>query len=580
MTQTGPSTSATGGSADSQINTLDERAWQPRRGISRVIRLAAVVIPAAVSFGAVWAAMVVVPRPEPMLLVVAWLVMLIGVALAGTRAAGFATRRLTPLAALFRMSLVFPDAAPSRFHAALRSQSGRQLGRDAEAGFSTHQDAAEHLIDLLARLSAHDRLTRGHSERVRAYAVMLGEELDLGADALAKLNWAALAHDIGKLHVPESILNKNGRPTDDEWLVLKEHPAAAAMHIEALRPWLGDWVDCATQHHERYDGSGYPSGLAGNRISLSGRIVAIADAFDVMTATRSYKRPFPASQARAELLRNAGTQFDPSLVRSFLEISIPAPRWAFGWIGWLSHLPTLVRVPGTPAVPSLGGVVAAGTVAAATFIGAPLTEPGPPTIDVAAERNIDLDAPPTPADPGAESGPTTPPATVVAPTTSGPPTSTTVSSRPEATTTTGPAGTPTTAPTTPTPPTSTPPTSTNTTVTTSTSTTTTSTSTSTTTTTTTASPDSTEAVDDAQTVILLIGRTIAVLANDDFGSSTADLETLQVVAPPSKGDATVVGDTIEYTPDLFATGVDTFSYRICSMSGSCDSATVTVTIAL
>ena len=126
---------------------------------------------------------------------------------------------------------------------------------------------------------------------------MLGEQMGLSRGDLDRLNWAALLHDIGKLEVPEKLLNKPGRPTPDEWDVLRTHPGAAAAYVEPLRGWLGDWVDAATQHHERYDGTGYPEGLSGKHISLAGRIVSIADAYDVMTAARSYKKPLPAAQA-------------------------------------------------------------------------------------------------------------------------------------------------------------------------------------------------------------------------------------------------------------------------------------------
>lgn len=577
MTEKAPKTSATGGSADSQADTLDERSWQPRRGISLAIRAALILVPPAASFVAVWAVMVIVERPSALPVVAAWLVMLFAVAIAASRSAGFATRRLAPLAALFKMSLVFPDAAPSRFRTALRTGTGRQLAGDADAQVLSHQEAAEHLVALLGRLSAHDRLTRGHSERVRAYAVMLGEEMGLDDDELVKLNWAALAHDIGKLHVPESVLNKNGRPTEDEWEVLKNHPAAAEAHIAALRPWLGDWVDCATQHHERYDGTGYPHGLAGEEISLSGRIVSIADAFDVMTATRSYKRALPSAQARAELLRNAGTQFDPRLVRTFLQISIPEQRRGLGWLGWLSHVPAMIRVPGTVAVPSLPAVVTAGTVALATVIGPPDVDFRPPELDLAIERNIDDD--PTPTEPVARPVPSTTPV----PTTTLLPTDPTTPTVPPTTLDTSlpvnGTAPPTTAALDPPRITTIDDTLPTTTII-STTTITTSTTTTTTTTSTTTTPPLTVANDDAQLIVLLVGRTIAVLDNDDFGESSADLATLEVIVDPTKGSTSVIGDSIRYTPDLFANGADSFTYRICSVAGSCDAAEVAVTIAL
>jgi len=276
---------------------------------------------------------------------------------------------------------VFPDEAPSRFSAALRSGSSRSLARrvDGSGGAGTpEQAAAERLIELLSDFGRHDRLTRGHSERVRAYSVMLGEQINLSRDELDKLNWAALAHDLGKLDVPEAILNKAARPTEEEWKVLRGHPGAGAAYIDPLRDWLGDWIDAVTQHHERFDGTGYPNGFAGTEISLAGRIVSIADAFDVMSATRSYKKPLPPEQARAELLRNAGTQFDPRLVRSFLEISLGKMRWIIGPMGSLAQLPGLVRTPLTVIGSSATSVVTASAVTLAAIAGAIAPEEAPP----------------------------------------------------------------------------------------------------------------------------------------------------------------------------------------------------------
>ena len=609
MTHPTSSTSATGGSANSQADSLDERSWRPRLAISATVRLLSLVIPAGVSFVAVWAAMVLVPQPATWGAIVPWLGLLVAVAFAAMHVAGFATRRLAPISALFQMSLVFPDAAPSRFQTALRSHTGRQLGKEAAipTSFASHQAAAEHLVSLMARLSAHDRRTRGHSERVRAYSVMLGDEINLPADSLEKLNWASLAHDIGKLQVPDSVLNKSGRPTDDEWLVLKNHPGAAEKYIRALRPWLGDWIDCATQHHERMDGKGYPDGLSGDQISLAGRIVSIADAYDVMTAARSYKRPLPPAQARAELIRNSGTQFDPVLVRAFLEISIPRRRWVGGWLGWLAHLPNMLRLPVIPAAQTVGGAVAAGTVAAAAIIAAPLTELPPDEIPFTVERNVDdpvdaLGPPPGEPDDSPDSvsdndatttttlafektpsttvgtGPSTPSTTTTSDP-SDPTASTTVApSIPPPTTSTG---SPTTtiggSPTTSLPV----GTTTTTTAGTGTTSTTTTSTTTTTTTTTTAAPAVTTANDDTSVILLAAGRDIQVLVNDDFGTSSANVSSLTVTSAPSRGTTSINGAIVHYTPGFLQIGgTDTFTYRICSVAGSCDTAVVTVFLTL
>ena len=234
-------------------------------------------------------------------------------------------RRLLPLAALYRLALVFPDKAPSRYRIALRSGTAHQLSEKLRSDDSlgdTTSEAAENLLALVAAIGRHDRITRGHSERVRAYADLIGEQLGLSISDREKLHWSALVHDAGKIHVRAEVLNKPGRPNDEEWNELRNHPAAGGPLVEPLRPWLGDWVDAATQHHERVDGTGYPLGLSRDQITLAGRIVAVADAYDCMTSSRSYKRALPAEQARYELTRNSGTQFDPEIVRAFLGISV------------------------------------------------------------------------------------------------------------------------------------------------------------------------------------------------------------------------------------------------------------------
>ena len=184
-----------------------------------------------------------------------------------------------------------------------------------------------------------------------------------------RLHWAALVHDVGKMVVRPEVLNKPGRPTDEEWQELRNHPAAAATMVEPLRPWLGEWVDAATQHHERIDGKGYPSGLLGSEITLAGRIVAVADAYDCMTSARSYKKALPAEQARYELTRNSGTQFDPDVVRALLGVSVGRLHLAGGPLSWLAQIPgarEAVTLSGTG-----GASVSAGFAAAAvTVVGA------------------------------------------------------------------------------------------------------------------------------------------------------------------------------------------------------------------
>jgi putative nucleotidyltransferase with HDIG domain len=253
-------------------------------------------------------------------------------------------RKMLPLAALLGLTMIFPDRAPSRFAVARRVGSLRNLEeRVRHAREHGIEDdplrAAETILTLVAALNLHDRHTRGHSERVRALTDMLADELRLDRDARDRLRWAALLHDIGKLEVEARVLNKPGKPTPDEWDSLKRHPEEGARIAGPLLPWLGEWGMAIEQHHERYDGGGYPVGLGGSQLSLAGRMLTVTDSFETMTAARSYKKPMSVVRARRELARCAGSQFDPVVVRAFLNISLGRLMWQVGPASWLAQLP-------------------------------------------------------------------------------------------------------------------------------------------------------------------------------------------------------------------------------------------------
>ena len=286
------------------------------------------------------------------------------------------SRRLLPLGALLDLSLVFPDESPSRFKLALRTgtvesleERLRQLRQANEP--ASAQEAAEILLQLAGALDVHDKITRGHSERVRAYSYSLGKQLSLAAEDLDRLNWAALLHDVGKLDVSDGD-PEQARQADGRGMGAAAPPSRCTARRSSSRcnDWLGDWTDAVGYHHENWDGKGYPRGIAGEEIPLAGRIVAIADVYDVITSARSYKEPASPTEARAELARCAGTQFDPRLVRAFVNISLGRMRLVMGPLSWLSHAPLLARLPLTPFIgASLGGVAVIATTAAAGIAG-------------------------------------------------------------------------------------------------------------------------------------------------------------------------------------------------------------------
>lgn len=336
--------------------------WKSHGVLSAALKAGVLLVPAAVAVTTSAALSHVVTAPHRLGPKVVWLLSLFAVSTGVLIWLDRQLRRLLPLAALLKLSLVFPDRAPSRFRSAMRVGSARQLEQRLDEARSggcegeSMDEAALRIVELATALRVHDRRTRGHSERVRAYADMIAVELGLTASEREKLHWAALLHDIGKLEVPSELLNKDGKPTTEEWAVLRSHPLAGQRMLVPLVGWLGPWASAAWEHHERWDGQGYPLGIAGADITLSGRIVAVADAFEVMTATRSYKKPMSAAEARAELTRCAGAHFDPDVVRALLTLSLGRLHSAMGPTTWIAQLP-LLGWTAPVGVPTIGATV-------------------------------------------------------------------------------------------------------------------------------------------------------------------------------------------------------------------------------
>ena len=198
-----------------------------------------------------------------------------------------------------------------------------QLYRDVFEDIKYFFDSDEKLFGglraLLGTVSAKDKYTLGHSERVMDYAVMIAKAMGLSEERIRLVKIAALLHDIGKVEIPESVLNKSGPLTADDRYLLHKHPDYS---VDILEPLAGieHLIDSIKYHHERFDGKGYPSGIKGNNIPLEARILCVADSFDAMLSDRPYRKGMKIDEVVEELKSNSGTQFDPFTVQAFLSV--------------------------------------------------------------------------------------------------------------------------------------------------------------------------------------------------------------------------------------------------------------------
>jgi HD-GYP domain-containing protein (c-di-GMP phosphodiesterase class II) len=358
--------------------------WSRRPALSRALKAAIFLGPILASLLIATILSHLLPRASGPFTAVLWIVVVALGSFLTLVVFERAARRLLPLAALLNVALLFPDKAPARFAVARKTGSPRELQAQLLAARASGRlddaQGMQSVIELVLALSVHDKATRGHSERVRVFADLIADELKVDAAGQARLRWAALLHDVGKLEVPVALLNKPSAPDVEEWKVLHRHPEEGARLVAPLLPWLGEWGKAVVEHHERFDGTGYPHQLKGHEISLAARIVAVADVYEVMTAPRPYKRAMSIAAARQELTRVAGTQLDPIVVRAFLNISVGRLWRTIGFGAWFGQIPAISRL--WAELGKLGTLAGSGALSATTgallTIGA-LGTPLPPT---------------------------------------------------------------------------------------------------------------------------------------------------------------------------------------------------------
>jgi HD-GYP domain-containing protein (c-di-GMP phosphodiesterase class II) len=197
----------------------------------------------------------------------------------------------------------------------------REYARDIAETYRRLQQTYLDTLDSLAlAVEQRDNMTGGHSHRVAHYAGVLGETLGLSNETRRALNYGSALHDIGKIGIPDAILNKPGRLTEQEWLIMRRHPEIGARMVERVE-FLQPAIPIILTHHERYDGQGYPRGLREEQIPLGSRIFQVADALDAIVSDRPYRRGQSLEAALVEIRHHAGSQFDPRVVEALEQVA-------------------------------------------------------------------------------------------------------------------------------------------------------------------------------------------------------------------------------------------------------------------
>ncbi|PIR09699.1 MAG: response regulator [Gallionellaceae bacterium CG11_big_fil_rev_8_21_14_0_20_60_62] len=185
-----------------------------------------------------------------------------------------------------------------------------------KAGIQEQAEAA--FAEALAEaLDMREHETGDHSKRVACHTLVLARRFTADPDLLRQIYWGSLLHDVGKIGVSDAVLLKNGAFNEDEWREMRTHPEKGHRIVSKI-PGMSEAAEIVLSHEERFDGNGYPRGLKGGQISFGARLFAVIDTLDAMTSDRPYRKALPFDQARAEIIRMSGTQFDPVAVQAFL----------------------------------------------------------------------------------------------------------------------------------------------------------------------------------------------------------------------------------------------------------------------
>ncbi len=209
--------------------------------------------------------------------------------------------------------------AATKIYDQIYKQNQEVMAQLEEKNAQARQMTMQTVMTIVNTIDAKDEYTKGHSQRVAEYAVALAEELGMSEDEIERIRYIGLLHDIGKIGVPDAILNKPGRLNNTEFSLMKLHTVVGGDILKDINS-MEELDEGAKYHHERYDGKGYPEGLVGEQIPFVARIICIADAYDAMTSHRVYRKRLSDEAVQEEIARCAGTQFDPGLAEAFLQL--------------------------------------------------------------------------------------------------------------------------------------------------------------------------------------------------------------------------------------------------------------------